>query len=55
MKENSNIVVNGLPNYDIRIEFQNVKLYWDIEKTNLIQRLILRLIGIKISKYGKEK
>lgn len=53
-KEISGVQLNEMPRYDIRVEIQNVKLFWDIEKTNIIQRFLFRLLGIKISKYKKE-
>ena len=36
--------------YTFEILFNNTIFYWNIEKTNFIQRLLLRLVGIKIKR-----
>ena len=38
-------------NYKIQIELDGVDLYINLMKLNCIQRLLLRLLGIKIKKY----
>ena len=43
------------PKYFITLNYNGFIVEIDLTKLNVIQRFILRLLGIKISKYDEEK
>ena len=40
--------------FEMKIDINGYKFYWNIIKLNCLQKLLLRLLGIKITKF-KEK
>lgn len=47
--------VAELPKYFVTINFNGLIVEIDLNKLNVIQKFILRLLGIKITKYDEEK
>lgn len=43
------------PKYFVTINFNGLIVEIDLNKLNVIQKFILRLLGIKITKYDEEK
>ena len=43
------------PQYFITLNYNGLIVEIDLRKLNVIQKFILRLLGIKISKYDEEK
>lgn len=40
--------------YKFEIKLNGYELYWNIIKLNWLQKILLRLLGIKISKYKED-
>ena len=41
--------------FKFEIVLNGYEFYWDIRKLNWLQKMLLRLLGIKITKYKEEK
>ena len=41
--------------FELQIDCNGYRIYWNVIKLNWLQKLLLRLLGIKITKYKEEK
>ena len=41
--------------FELKIDIQGYSFYWNIIKLNWLQKLLLRILGIKITKFKEDK